>query len=420
MKQCEYKYPNDTRCAREVFGDDNLCILHSQDENKDPIVFRTVFEEEVKEQFEKNDFIYFDNILFPTFIFFGEILPTHIKKPISFGGSIFCGLADFSRIHFNNYCWLSDIEFRCSVSFRDVVFSSDLSFRFNVFKGTVCFLGTIFMGCVSFVETSFMELEEHNKCKEREISTYSWAQRMGEIFGSAEGFSFSEAIFEKDLYFFDVGFSGRCLDFSGSRIKGNFDFDVRFELDKLSLAGAEILGQSKIDIFERRSVLIDAENAYFNDERELFNKIKKKQWITLKFVLGEKTASRFPLIAREARDSWYLDAYKRERPKRYFLWNITSNCGRSLFRWSLLSLILILSFSTAYWGVGQAGFVHKADMSIFSYFYFSVVTITTLGFGDIAPSSLATQILVVLEVVIGYVMLGGLISIFSNKLARRS
>jgi hypothetical protein len=47
---------------------------------------------------------------------------------------------------------------------------------------------------------------------------------------------------------------------------------------------------------------------------------------------------------------------------------------------------------------------------------------TTLGFGDITPKvdQWFLQIVVTIEVVLGYIMLGGLISIFSNKLARRA
>ena len=51
--------------------------------------------------------------------------------------------------------------------------------------------------------------------------------------------------------------------------------------------------------------------------------------------------------------------------------------------------------------------------------YYSVVTFTTLGFGDVTPRTQPAEFWVALEVCIGYVMLGGLISIFANKLARR-
>ena len=56
----------------------------------------------------------------------------------------------------------------------------------------------------------------------------------------------------------------------------------------------------------------------------------------------------------------------------------------------------------------------------YDFMYYSVVTFTTLGFGDIVPSQPWARGIVALEVVLGYVMFGGLISIFANKLARRS
>ena len=52
--------------------------------------------------------------------------------------------------------------------------------------------------------------------------------------------------------------------------------------------------------------------------------------------------------------------------------------------------------------------------------YYSVVTFTTLGFGDITPKTHIGALLVMVEVVIGYIMLGGLIYILATKLARRA
>ena len=54
----------------------------------------------------------------------------------------------------------------------------------------------------------------------------------------------------------------------------------------------------------------------------------------------------------------------------------------------------------------------------FTPYYFSIVTFTTLGFGDVIPLNLAGEVWLAIEVVLGYVMLGGLISIFANKLAK--
>ena len=100
----------------------------------------------------------------------------------------------------------------------------------------------------------------------------------------------------------------------------------------------------------------------------------------------------------------------------FWLWEVTSHCGRSIGLWTLWSLLIAIIF----------GFLHVGHIKITSVdnwytpFYFSVVTFTTLGFGDVQPADWVGQLYITLEVILGYVMLGGLISIFANKLARRS
>jgi voltage-gated potassium channel Kch len=56
----------------------------------------------------------------------------------------------------------------------------------------------------------------------------------------------------------------------------------------------------------------------------------------------------------------------------------------------------------------------------FSPLYYSFVTLTTLGYGDVVPASPQAQLVAVIEVVVGYVALGGLLSIFATKMARRA
>jgi uncharacterized protein YjbI with pentapeptide repeats len=101
----------------------------------------------------------------------------------------------------------------------------------------------------------------------------------------------------------------------------------------------------------------------------------------------------------------------------YYFWWISSNCGRSMTRWCLWIFILSLFFSGLYMLVGvDFGPYH----TWFSPLYFSIVTLTTLGFGDVIPATASAQIVAVLEVITGYLMLGGLLSILSNKMARRA
>ncbi len=100
----------------------------------------------------------------------------------------------------------------------------------------------------------------------------------------------------------------------------------------------------------------------------------------------------------------------------YYLWLISSDCGRSMSRWCFWIVVQILFFA---WLYSVAGVDYGSHPTPISDLYLSVVTLTTLGFGDVVPKNVAGQIIVMCEVVIGYMMLGGLLSIFSNKMARR-
>jgi hypothetical protein len=104
-----------------------------------------------------------------------------------------------------------------------------------------------------------------------------------------------------------------------------------------------------------------------------------------------------------------------------FVWWLLANCGRSIARWALWSLILTLLFALMYLWLGTAHFetVHL-PFGFFTAFYHSVVTMTTLGTGDVIPKTTVAASLMMIEVLGGYVMLGGLISIFSLRLARRA
>ncbi len=100
----------------------------------------------------------------------------------------------------------------------------------------------------------------------------------------------------------------------------------------------------------------------------------------------------------------------------YYPWLWTCDCGRSMFRWCCCIGLLLLLFAGIY---SQVGIDYGSYQTFLSPLYFSVVTLTTLGFGDVVPNCIAGQVVVMIEVLIGYIMLGGLLSIFSNKLARR-
>jgi hypothetical protein len=88
-----------------------------------------------------------------------------------------------------------------------------------------------------------------------------------------------------------------------------------------------------------------------------------------------------------------------------------------LLRWSLWTALVTVLFGYAFHFVDLDYGDHHTSLSPY---YYSLVTLTTLGYGDVLPASRNAQIVAMIEVVIGYVMLGGLLSIVSNKMARRA
>ena len=133
--------------------------------------------------------------------------------------------------------------------------------------------------------------------------------------------------------------------------------------------------------------------------------------------------SKNPILKRHIEDYQFIQAFKTKgwfhRRIVYPLWKVTSDCGRSLLIWGLWSLAFALLFGRLY-ATHPTWF--QQEMGPLSPWYFSVVTFTTLGFGDLTPKPECwqAQAWVMAEVILGYIMLGGLISIFANKLARRA
>ena len=126
------------------------------------------------------------------------------------------------------------------------------------------------------------------------------------------------------------------------------------------------------------------------------------------------------LARRHIADQNYIHEFRSRGPAAellYQIWWLTSDCGRSALRWGLLTVALSLVFAQAYVLVEVD---YGPNETWLSPIYFSVVTMTTLGYGDAAPISATAQVLAMMQVTLGYVMLGGLLSIFSTKMARRA
>jgi Ion channel len=105
----------------------------------------------------------------------------------------------------------------------------------------------------------------------------------------------------------------------------------------------------------------------------------------------------------------------------YWLWQVTSNYGESLGRWVATCLLVILTFATAYDAFGivaSTGISPDKPLHAFDYFYFSVITFSTLGYGDLHPVGILGQAMACIEVFAGFIMFGVLLSFVGTRFQR--
>lgn len=107
-----------------------------------------------------------------------------------------------------------------------------------------------------------------------------------------------------------------------------------------------------------------------------------------------------------------IENMQRTRPILAFILWATCDYGRSFIRFFFWALTVIVIFAYLY----HLNLDSISRNGLFDSFYFSVVTFTTLGFGDITPLTFCGKLLVISEVVLGYIMLGLLVAIISRRI----
>ena len=209
--------------------------------------------------------------------------------------------------------------------------------------------------------------------------------------------------------------SGACLkdaDLRGANLQN-------CDLSNADLSGADLSGASL-----RGATLVSADFSGADITAVEFDETERCKDIRINAAHGNALFKRF------AQDQAYVEEYRINKPFRYWLWKYSSNCGRSLAVWVVWCVAIAVGFSLVYQFHlgGSESFVMTELSKEPGYdesdwapmLYYSVVTFTTLGFGDIVPRTQEAAWWIMAEVVMGYFMLGGLITILATKLARRS
>ena len=316
----------------------------------------------------------------------------------------------FEKTIFQKDVFFGNSVFQNAVHFGGTVFQNTCDFGESVFEASVFFRGTVFNGMARFSDTRFQQVTDFNDVQFSENTIFRSA-----IFKDAS--HFNRATFDKKLDFVQARFLDAAV-FNEAAFRGETDFTAA-----------------------RFAVAASYRNVSFNENtiwQWLRNKFTHQPEQPTEFYLDSEDINGVlnPFFKRYVADQQFIRAFKEKHPFWALVWKWSSDYGRSLSLWALWSLLIALSFSFVYmpaptWFPGWLQEImpqfhqvtvtdSNGDLTFWKSFYFSIVTFTTLGFGDVVAANTSARILVTLEVIFGYVMLGGLISIFANKLASRS
>jgi uncharacterized protein YjbI with pentapeptide repeats len=130
------------------------------------------------------------------------------------------------------------------------------------------------------------------------------------------------------------------------------------------------------------------------------------------------------LFKRAAADQDFLDTLEHAwhgtwRMALFRLWGLL-DYGRSMLRVAGFGFGIVGLYGIAFATLPGVLDFSGSTKTWFTPFYFSIVTFTTLGFGDVRPKSIGGELLASSEVIIGYMTLGLLLAVLAEKLARRS
>lgn len=384
-------------------------VYHGTDQTLDADAFLSILQADYES-------VFLTNCIIEGFFIYSAKNPKVVGERLIVDKEIVCIRCEFKEaFKFEKTIFQKDVFFGSSVfhdavHFGGTVFQNTCDFGESIFEGPLFFRGSVFNGMARFSDTRFQQVTDFN-----DVHFSANAIFRNAIFKDTT--HFNRAIFSNKLDFVQARFTDTAV-FNESTFSGETDFTAA-----------------------RFAVTASFQNVSFNANtiwQWLRNKFTHQSVQPTEFYLDSEDINGVlnPFFKRYVADQQFIRAFKDIHPFWALIWRWSSDYGRSLGVWALWSLLIALSFSFVYmpapawfpeWLQETMPQFHQVtvtdsngDLTFWKSFYFSIVTFTTLGFGDVVAANTSARILVTLEVIFGYIMLGGLISIFANKLASRS
>ena len=318
--------------------------------------------------------------------------------------------------------------FKNVVNFRTVIFQKEVDFRRTLFEAELDFDEAILEGSCAFREAIFQRRADFHSAIFHKSASF-WRARFHNV-ADFHGVQFSE-----NAVFHEVNFLNE-VNFRHALVQGTLDCTGTWFPETTAFNNATFLGTTNFRAAQFSGVAAFRDIQYIPDT--LFHAVKaklsRKQHRPTEFYLDSRHVDEVanPFFKRYVADQQFIRAFNQANPILASLWRWSSDYGRSLTLWAFWSLFFAFLFTLAYmplpawmptWLQNWTPHFHQTTgaysgepLTFWNCFYFSVVTFTTLGFGDVVADNATARLFVTLEVIFGYLMLGGLISIFSNKL----
>ena len=421
-------------CKLEEYGncdeetkDQEYCIFHKPNKNEEEARefyekflrrFRPKKERITLEEIERERFVFEETVDCRGYVF--PEIPKDME--FSFVYSVFKGNAGFDRATFKGDAWFFRVTFEGDAWFFRAIFEGDAVFLEATFEGDAVFGETTFEGFAWFGEATF---EGDAVFDRATFKGDTWFE--GATF---EGYAqFGGATFEGIVTFkgkrkdSKYKFYGK-LGFSNTEFRKGVLIDIPSEWFKLPSAKAEAYRVQRIS-YEREGKKDDADRMFVRERRALREaKVEKakddvektkeelKRFIDSQKAEGikAKLKSLFKLI--KAIGNYLLAEFGSFLEFLLADWTCEygTNWRRPVILWMLF---VFLVFPLLYFILGG---ITKVSSPL-DYLYFSVVTATTFGYGDLQPIGWC-RLVASMEAIFGTFMWAVFLVVFARKYMR--
>jgi len=400
---CKCKWHQEAyKCDKDAWekSEKEYCIFHEPNRDAKGV---EQFWSELKEKWDGN--------------FVGYHFPPGANFADPFGKADFLyanfhGDVDFSDVRFKEKVNFSNAIFKTKAIFIDAIFCQSAFFRDAEFHGDADFSSVELYkgGEVDFTDAKFKQEADFNSSKFYGTVVFNNATfNLSALFSDAilEQAKFRSITFPKDTDFQRV-----CLTncaFYGSNIK------------EVNLTGA-----IWIEKITSNQVIPEERSRNYEEAKGVYRNIKNSY----------KAFGNYDMAA-----NFYYREMECVRKHNYpltrlltlgFIWHVIilylfCGYGEKHRRIVIGAAIIVFSFAALYypnpWGWGfielkGANWEHKVWSDAITAIHFSIVTFTTLGYGNIYPVNLPAKVATALEVIFGYVVFGALVALVVWKISR--